>query len=115
MRRCEGCVARDNHIASLKQEMHELREYCNRELQVRHDDLHDIVKHITGMNRIVPTQPSGQLHSVPRNTGIQGRVARAEAADRRDAEPLAAQRKKEYDDRIRELIPETEIKEDASS
>lgn len=117
---CAACQARDYTIAILKEEIHKLRNFYEAEVHQQHDDMQNIVKHITGMNRTANTPvTSGQLHSVPRQGGIQNRIARAEAADREKAGPIIEQRRKEFEARIAELEPkpETEVmgEKDASS
>ncbi len=110
---CKGCEARDVTIALLKEELHRRDAHIS-EVEMRNDnlnlDIRNRLDYVTGMNRI-PAQPAGTLHSVPRNTGIQGKIARAEASERDSA--LSERRKKEYEQRIAELRPETEVMKDA--
>lgn len=57
-----------------------------------------------------PLHPPPQLRPVPPRQTIGGRIRQAEAKDRREAAPLVAQRKKDYEDRIAALIrPEVEV------
>jgi hypothetical protein len=112
---CTGCKARDYHIASLKEELHALREMYEKETGLNRQDTTELIRHVTGMNRQAVPNQGQQLHSVPRigNT-IASRIRAAERADKKEAEPLIAQRKKAYDDRIAALIrPETEVVTDA--
>jgi tRNA1(Val) A37 N6-methylase TrmN6 len=109
--KCRGCTARDATINILQQQLQERDEKWNNEVRVHHDDMNDIVKHITGMNRVVLNQPK-ELHSIQRNSSMQQRIARAEAHDREEASALTMQRKREYDQRIAALEkPETELVE----
>ena len=107
---CSGCIARDYHIASLKEELRDARATND----LLHNDISELLKHVTGMNR-VQAQPSGEVHSVSRTrNSIQSRIARAEAADRKESLELTEQRRKEYDERISTLMkPEIEVEENA--
>jgi hypothetical protein len=68
---------------------------------------YELIEFMTGKNR-VQSNP-GQLHSMPLRGGIQDKIRRAERLDREEAEPLIVQRKKEYEQRINDLMPETEV------
>lgn len=111
---CKGCEARDFTIAILKEQLHYKDEFISR----IENQQGNLIGHLTGQNRaagVVPNQ--GQLHSIPRQSNIGSRIARAEASERDPV--LAAQRKKEYEDRIESLMnakPEIEVveKKDAS-
>lgn len=110
---CEGCEARDYHIASLKEELR-LRESVINSLQeqINHLTEHqkDTIDHLTGRNRITTVQQNIEpsLHSVPRRNTIQSRITRAEQAESKPE--LTAQRRKEYDHRIAGLLqPEIEV------
>lgn len=113
-KQCSACIARDYHIASLKEELRYYREHFNNEVRVHHDDMNDIVKHVTGMNRaqVAPVE-TGNLRSINRaNNTIGARIARAEKLDREENEAAIVARKKEFDARIASLLkPETEIEE----
>lgn len=111
---CNSCIARDYHIASLKEIIHQRDEFI---LQLetafarQDENKNELIDHFLGRNRVV-TKTSGELHSVARNQGIQGRIQRAERADREKAEPVIAQREREFKDRIAALEkPEIEIVE----
>lgn len=107
---CSGCVAREYHIASLKEELRYYREHFDNEVRVHHDDMNDIIKHITGMNR-AQTQPANEsnLRSINRASHTIGaRIARAEKIDREENEAVIAARKKEYESRIASLLVPSE-------
>lgn len=110
---CKSCLARDYHIASLKEEIHSrdaLIESLRDQLAADRIDQQRIIEHITGMNRIAVNQEPGQLHSIHPRSGIQSRIRRAEQADAEEAEVLSAQRKREYNERVANLMkPETEV------
>jgi len=115
-RKCRGCEARDLHIESLREECHRrdeiinsLRELISGELSTK-DELIDYFSGKTRASQAIP-QP-GTMHSIPRSSGIRGKIARAEAVDREEATAITAQRRREYDERIAKLErPETEIVE----
>lgn len=111
--RCKGCIADQYHIASLKEEIHSrdaLIESLRDQLAADRIDQQRIIEHITGMNRIANTSQPSELHSISRGHGIQSRIRRAEQADATEAETLSAQRRREYDERVANLMkPEIEV------
>src|SRR5258708_3902237 len=100
---CLACEARDYTIMLLKEQLHardEENEILHNQIEHLVDGQYDIIKHITGMNRVQSNtgQPS-ELHSIQRKSGgIQERIKRAEQAEKDPV--LMTQRKKEYEDRI---------------
>lgn len=112
---CAGCIARDYHIASLKEELRKrngMVDVLEGQIDSYTNNQNEIIKHITGMNRVVPGQQPSPLTSVPRKGGMGSRIAHAEAEDRLKAGPLIEQRRKEYNERISSLSPEIELVEE---
>jgi hypothetical protein len=100
-RPCAACTARDLHIASLKEE-----------LRAADRRTEDLMLRLTALPppALPAAAPVSQLRTIPRQQGIASRIRRAERLDREEAEPLVAQRKKEYEARIADLIrPEVEV------
>jgi hypothetical protein len=112
VKRCAACEARDVTIALLQQELHSRDEKWENEVRIHHDDMNDIIKHITGMNRVA-RESSGEMHSIPRNINSMGaRIRHAERKDAQEATLLSAKRRADYEARIQALEkPEVEVME----
>lgn len=114
---CSGCIANQYHILSLKEELHKKDELIMQlEIKLEEHTLQqsELINHLTGKSKVISREP-GQIHSIPRNTGIQRRISRAEKDDREKAAPLNEQRRKEYEARVASLEkPEIEVLDNAS-
>lgn len=103
---CAGCAARDYMLAILREQLHQ-KDQKIQEIEMRNDNLNQDIRNrldfISGMNRNTQPVALGGQHSLPRNFGIGGRIARAEAADRENAAQITAERQKEYQNRIADL------------
>lgn len=119
---CKACIARDYHIANLKEIIHQRDEFI---LQLetslaRHDEENlELIKLYTGRSKPQANENKNpaEWHSMPRKVGIQSRIQLAERKEREEAAPLTEQRKKEYNERIDKLLgndKETEIVEEKS-
>lgn len=104
--------AYESHIASLRAEIRNrdlLIDSLRASLERFSERQDSIIQHLTGMNRLSAVgNESAKLTSVPRPSSIQDRLKRAEAAEQ--SPESAAQRKREYNDRINSLLnPEIEL------
>ena len=113
---CESCKAKDYHIATLKEQIH-MRDNWIADQQRRVDEVFErmsqLVGHYSGLNRanqIANNPEKPTLTSMPRRTSVQDRIRMAE---RESADPaLTAERRKQYDKRIEEIMnltPKPEI------
>ena len=95
-----ACEAHILTITALKDQLHR----ANLHIEALENKQNEILKHITGMNKVPREGPQeGSLHSIPRRSGIQERIRRAEVADRNQAPPIEA-RRREYNERIESLL-----------
>src|SRR5437870_11084441 len=98
--RCMACEAHILTITALKDQLHR----ANSHIEALENQQNEILRHITGMNKVPREGPQeGSLHSIPRRSGIQERIRRAEVADRNQAPPIEA-RRREYNERIESLL-----------
>jgi hypothetical protein len=118
MHSCKACEARDLTIAALKEMISNQNDVIKLkdaiiEQHAQHQQ--EMIDYFSGKARIQQAANSvGQsLHSIPRNQGIQSRIRRAEQHDAAEAIQINAQRKREYEDRIRQMErPEIEVMND---
>jgi hypothetical protein len=103
----------------LREELYKKEQFINSlqdNLATNDEIKNEMIKHMTGMNRIARPEGKQEFHSIPQTGGIQNRIRRAEMADRKEATPLVLQRQKEYNERLDSLLgnekPETEIVEE---
>ena len=101
---CEACIARDYHIQSLLEQIKDRNKLLADEIRTNHDDMNDIIKHITGMNRIAAQQHENkEFKSIPRQGGIGNRIKNIENKVNSESELISAQRRKEYEERVEAL------------
>lgn len=107
VKECNGCTARDYHIASLKEQLRDRDahiELLSEQISRMHEDSNDVIRHITGMNRVFNQTQDREVRSVNRSSsGMGARIAHAEAASREKAETVNVQRHNDFNRRIDEL------------
>jgi len=111
---CNACVAKNDHIESLKEELRLRENVINSqrdEIKELTNKQSEMLAHVTGMNRVQGI--TREQVTLPRTDSSIGR--RIRDAEKHQSRPeLVASRKAEYDKRIADILgqPEIQVMED---